>query len=360
VVNYLLQKLGYSIIVLWGVVSVVFLLFNVVPGDPTRMVLGQRTDSASIAAVRADLGLNRSLGMQYVKYLNDLSPVSYHQSVSGSYFYFDKERYNKILTLVKWSQGKNMLVLKYPYLRRSYQDRRNVSETIAETMPNTLVLAFASIIFASIVGIFWGVLCALWKDSWFDRLSAVISSLGMSVPTFFAAIIFGWIFAYLLGKYTGLNLTGNLFVIDDLGDHPHMELKNLILPAFTLGIRPLAVIVQLTRNSLLEELTQDYVRTARAKGASTTRVVMKHALRGALNPVVTAISGWFASMMAGVVFVEYIFGWKGLGYVMVSALNQFDLPVVMGTVLTSSVIFVVTNFLVDIMYAWLDPRVRMA
>ena len=357
-IRYILRKTGYSFLVLFGVVSVVFLLFNVVPGDPTLSVLGQRTDSASIAAVRTDLGLDRSVSMQYVKYINDLSPISYHQLTKGTYFYIDANRYGKYLKLISWHKT-NCIVLKYPFLRQSYQDRRKVAETIAETMPNTLVLAFVSIIFASLVGIAWGVLCALWKDSWFDRMSAVISSLGMSIPTFFAAILFAWVFAYILGNYTGLNLTGNLFVVDDLGTNVHMELKNLILPAFTLGIRPLAVIVQLTRNSILEELTQDYVRTAKAKGAGVTRVVWKHALRGALNPVITAISGWFASMMAGVVFVEYIFGWKGLGYVMVSALNQFDLPMVMGSVLTASVIFVIVNLLVDMVYAWLDPRVRM-
>lgn len=357
-IHYIFQKIAYSFLVLFGVVTVVFLLFNVVPGDPTLSVLGQRTDSASIAAVRADLGLNKSVSMQYAKYINDLSPLSYHQLREGSYFYIDKDRYGKYVSLFAWGND-NCIVLKYPFLRQSYQDKRKVAETIAETMPNTLVLAFASIIFASIIGIAWGVFCAQWKDSWFDRFSAVISSLGMSVPTFFAAILFAWVFAYILGDYTGLNLTGNLFVVDDLGMNPHMELKNLILPAFTLGIRPLAVILQLTRNSILEELSQDYVRTAKAKGASINRVIWKHALRGALNPVVTAISGWFASMMAGVVFVEYIFGWKGLGYVMVSALNQFDLPMVMGAVLTASVIFVVVNLLVDMIYAWLDPRVRM-
>ena len=357
-IRYILIKIGYSILVLFGVVTVVFLLFNVVPGDPTLSVLGQRTDSASIAAVRADLGLDRSVSMQYVKYINDLSPISYHQLKEGSYFNIDNKRYGSYTKLICWNKDK-CIVLKYPFLRQSYQDRRKVADTIAETMPNTLILAFAAIIFASLVGIAWGVFCAMFKDSWFDRLSAIISSLGMAIPTFFAAILFAWIFAYLLGDYTGLNLTGNLFVVDDLGSNAHIELKNLILPAFTLGIRPLAVIVQLTRNSILEELAQDYVRTAKAKGASMTRVVWKHALRGALNPVVTAISGWFASMMAGVVFVEYIFGWKGLGYVMVNALNQFDLPMVMGSVLTASVIFVIVNLLVDMIYAWLDPRVRM-
>jgi peptide/nickel transport system permease protein len=131
------------------------------------------------------------------------------------------------------------------------------------------------------------------------------------------------------------------------------------LPTFTLGIRPLSVFTQLTRNSLLDVLSQDYIRTARAKGLSQTKVVWSHALKNAMNPVITSISGWFASMMAGVVFVEYIFGWKGLGYVMVTALNNFDMPVVMGTVLVISIIFVVVNIIVDISYSLLDPRIRL-
>jgi peptide/nickel transport system permease protein len=354
--RYLLHKFFYSILVLWGVASLVFFLFNVIPGDPARMVLGQRSDSASLAAVRVDLGLDRPVISQYFKYINDLSPISFHNTNINSYWGLKPELYGKPIHLVTISNC--VIVLKAPYLRRSYQDRRNVSETIAETMPNTLILALAAILLATVVGILWGILCGLYKDSWFDRLSALISSLGMAIPSFFAAILFGWIFAFLLGPYTGLNLTGNLYVVDDLGNGPYPEWKNLILPAFTLGIRPLAVVVQLMRNSLLEELSQDYVRTAKAKGAGTARIVFVHAFRGALNPVVTALSGWFASMMAGVVFIEYIFGWKGLGYVMVGALNNFDLPVVMSCVLVISVIFVIVNFFVDLAYGWLDPRVR--
>ncbi|NNE55698.1 MAG: ABC transporter permease, partial [Flavobacteriales bacterium] len=136
--------------------------------------------------------------------------------------------------------------------------------------------------------------------------------------------------------------------------------QNLILPAITLGIRPLAVIVQLTRSSLLEELSQDYIRTARAKGLSERRVIWKHALSNALNPVVTAVSGWFASMLAGAVFVEYVFGWKGLGLETYTALEQDDLPVVMGAVVLIAVIFVVINILTDVIYGLLDPRVRVS
>ena len=138
-----------------------------------------------------------------------------------------------------------------------------------------------------------------------------------------------------------------------------LELKNLILPAFTLGIRPLAIIVQLTRSSLLDVLNQDYIRTAKSKGLSQFTVIVKHALKNALNPVITAMSGWFASLLAGAVFVEYIFGWKGIGKELFDSLGNYDFPVAMGITLFLAVVFVVVNIIVDIIYAVLDPRVRL-
>lgn len=324
------------------------------------MVLGQRTDKASLENVKKDLGLDRSLWMQYFKYLDDLSPVSVHNYAdSKSYFYLDKDKYSNYYELVKVSKSKE-IVLKMPYLRRSYQNKKNVSTIISETLPNTFILALMSIVFATIIGIIIGIIAAIKKDSLFDKLSLFFSVFGMSLPSFFAAILFGWLFAFVLGKYTGLNLTGNLLRIDDFGEGKYLELKNLILPVVTLGIRPIAIVIQLSRNSLLDVLSQDYIRTAKAKGLSYRRIIMVHALKNALNPVVTAISGWFASLMAGVVFVEYIFGWKGLGYVIVDGLNTYDLPVVLGCVLTISIIFIIINIFVDVIYGILDPRIRTA
>ena len=343
--------------ILWGVATLVFILFNVLPGDPARMLMGQRSDVASIEAIRKDLGLDRSLGLQYVKYLNDLSPVSYHTNEADDYFYLDPQKYDAHTTILQTGGG--ALVLKPPYLRRSYQSKKQVTSIIGETIPNTFILAFSSIVFASLVGIFLGILAAIYKDSLFDRLSIFFSAFGMSLPSFFAAILIGWLFAFVWGDITGLNLTGNLYELDDFGTGVHLRLKNLILPAITLGIRPLAIVIQLSRNSMLDVLSQDYIRTAHAKGLKFSRVLLRHALRNSLNPVITAISGWFASLMAGIVFVEYIFGWKGLGYVIVDALNKYDLPVVMGVVLTISLMFIVINVLVDITYAMLDPRVRL-
>jgi len=290
--------------------------------------------------------------------LNDVSPLSiFNFKDKNSYFFLDKKKYKKRFELFKISD--NVIILKAPYLRRSYQSKEFVSEIISSSFLNTFILAFSAMFFASIVGIFFGIIAAIKKDSWYDRSLLVLSAFGMSLPSFFAAILVGWIFAFVLGKYTGLNLTGNLYVIDDFGEGEFLQLKNLILPAFTLGIRPLAIILQLSRNSLLEVLEQDYIRTAKAKGLSYVRIIRKHALKNSLNPVLTSISGWFASLMAGVVFIEYIFGWKGLGYIIVDALNKYDLPIVMGCVIFISLIFILTNIIVDLIYKRLDPRVKL-
>ncbi len=352
-----IRRLAYALLVLWGVVTVVFLLFNVLPGDPARMMLGQRADLNTVETIRHELGLDRPVVHQYARYINDLSPLSLHSSDPGSYFYADPGKYTRHVTLLRTNRG-GLLLLKPPYLGRSFQNRQHVGRMVMDVLPNTLILALTAIVLASVAGIFLGILCALWKDSWFDRLSIFLSTLGMSLPSFFAAILIGWLFAFVLGEVTGLNLTGNLTEVDPMGNGRRLVLKNLVLPAVTLGIRPVSIFVQLSRNSLLEVLGQDYIRTARAKGLNFSRVIRKHALRNALNPLVTTISGWFASLMAGVVFVEYIFGWKGLGYLVVNALNQYDMPVVLGCVLTIASIFVVINMLVDVTYALLDPRVR--
>jgi len=347
VLVYLIKKIFYGCLVAWGVISIVFILFNVLPGDPARMMAGQRADEATLQRIREEMGLDRPKFIQYLSYLNDLSPVSIHHP----------EKYTNAKEFIQVSK-KTSLVIKSPYLGRSFQSREKVGTVLMQALPNTFILAFLSMFFAFIFGTAAGILAAIRKDRFYDRTILVVSSLGMSLPSFFAAILIGWLFAYKLQDFTGLNLTGNLFEVDEMGQGTHLSLKNLILPAITLGIRPLSVIVQLSRNSMLEVLSQDYIRTARAKGLSYYRIIRKHALKNSLNPVITAVSGWFASLMAGVIFVEYIFGWKGLGYIIVNALNNYDFPLVLGSVILISVIFVVINILVDLAYAILDPRIQ--
>ena len=357
-IRYIARRLLYGILVLFGVITVVFLLFNVLPADPARMMLGQRADITSVEAINKDLGRDKPLWSQYLNYLNDLSPVSVHDPGNPqSYWYLDSTKYAPYAKL--FTIGNKAIVVKEPYLRRSYQSKRKVSEILSEAFPLTALLALVSIVFASLIGIFAGVVCAIRKDSWFDRAVMVLAVGGMSLPSFFAAILIAWVFAYLLGEYTGLNMIGSLYTIDDFGEGEHLTLKNIILPAVTLGIRPLAVIIELTRSSMLEVMSQDYIRTARAKGLSYSKVITRHALKNVMNPVSTAITGWFASLMAGAVFVEYVFDWKGMGTVMVDGLGKYDFPVVMGSLLFISLILVVINILSDIIYALLDPRVRL-
>lgn len=353
---YLFQKLGYGLVVMLGVITMVFLLFNVLPGDPSRMMLDQREDSQQLARIKAKYGFDAPLSLQYAWYINDLSPVSLHRQGADSFT--RPEKYPDVWSRL-WTGEEWQVLLKAPYLRESFRSRgKAVSSVIAETLPNTILLAFAAIGLALLLGIGLGAVAALRKGSALDRAISVLGTVGMSVPSFFSAILLAWIFGYLYSHYTGLSMTGSLYEIDPYGEGKYLQLKNLILPAFTLGIRPLGVIIQLTRGSLLEEMGQDYIRTAQAKGVPMGVIIRKHALRNALNPVVTAASGWFASMLAGAVFVEYIFGWNGLGKQIVESLNQLDLPVVMGAVLTIAITFVFITIMVDLIYAWLDPRVR--
>ena len=347
----------YGFLVLAGVITVVFLLFNVLPGDPARMLMGQRADEESLKIIQKDLGLDQPLSKQFVMYLNDLSPISIHDTNPEDYLYLDDEKYD-YTELFNYGES-GVVVVKTPYLRRSYNTKRKVSETMADYMLETAVLAIASIIIAAFLGILFGVISALKRDSWLDRALLFISVLGMSVPSFYSAIIISWLFGYVLDDLTGLNMTGSLFEYDDLGNGEMIRLDNLILPALTLGLRPVSAIMQLTRSSMLDVMSQDYIRTARAKGLKFWVVVVKHALKNALNPVVTAISGMFASLLAGALFVEWIFGWKGIGWVLFDALTKFDLPIVMGGVLLTATIFVIINIIVDITYGLLDPRVRV-
>jgi len=349
--NYLLRKIGYSLAVMLGIVVVVFFLFNILPVDPARMTQGQRADVQSLEAVRKEFGLDKSLPVQFAYYLNDLSPVGLHARTAE-----EQERYHYVQLLpVSPAQA---IGLKWPYLRRSYQTHKEVAALLLEVIPNTLILATFAMVMAIILGILLGVLSAVHQNTWIDRLAVGFSVLGISAPSFFAGILIAWLFGFVLSRYTGLNMTGSLYSYDPFKGEV-MTWSNVILPAVTLGLRPLAIIVQLTRSSMLEVLNQDYIRTAKAKGLSANAIVYRHALPNALNPVITAIASWFASLLAGSFFVEYVFGYNGLGKVTVDALEMSDFPVIIGSILFIAFIFVVINILVDIIYVWIDPRVKL-
>ncbi|MFN6380290.1 MAG: ABC transporter permease [Flavobacteriales bacterium] len=365
--KFILKKIGYSALVLWGVVTLVFFLFNLSPADPVRNLVGENAPESVVKAMQRKLDLDLPLTTRYVLYVNDLSPISFHASSdTNSRVFFDAEKYSGLKFLPLPSS--NGLYLKAPYLKRSFLSERNVSEILSDVIPGTALLAILSIILAMFFGVFLGVIAAIKKDTWIDRMLLFVSALGMAGPSFFVAILVAWIGAVLWRDSipipftdwslpgTGLNMTGSLYSVD-VWKGEYLNLQNLILPLITLAVRPLAVIVQLTRSSLLEVMSMDFIRTARAKGLSESQVILKHALRNSLNPVVTAVSGWFASLLAGAVFVEFVFGWKGLGQEMFTAIEKQDLPVVMGGVIVISFAFVLINLLVDAIYKWIDPRV---
>lgn len=355
--KYILKKIFYSFLVLFGVATIVFFLFNVLPGDPASIILGQHASKEAIERVHKKLGYDKPIPQQYAMYLNDLSFLSvYNQNEPSSAIFLDTSKYS-FVKLFPISEN-NVLVLKQPYLRKSYISEDKVSGIIKETLPETIILALSSIILASILGIMLGILAALYKDTWVDRLALIFSALNISLPSFVSGLIIMWVFGFLLRDVLHLNHVGSLWYTNDFGEEK-LCLKNLILPTLTLGLRPLALVVQLTRSSMLDVMGMDYIRTAKAKGVGFLSIVIKHALKNALNPVVTAISGWFAGLMAGAIFVENIFDWKGIGNKVFEALLQKDLPVVMGATLVFATFFVLINLVVDIVYSFLDPRVRL-
>lgn len=347
--SFVLKKLLYGILVLLGVTVIVFGLFNGL-GDPARLTLGQRADVATIEAVNQELGLDQPRWKQFVMYMNDVLPISIHEKTTEN-----QEKYNYTSLI---PMGKSTLVFKAPYLRRSYQSKRKVTDILLEALPKTLILGISAIAFATVIGIILGIIAALNQFNWIDSSILVTSILGISQPSYFSGIILALIFGYWLKDFTGLNYTGGLYELNDFGEEV-LVLKNLILPALALGIRPIAMIVQLTRSEMLDVMAQDYIRTAYAKGLSRNVVIVKHALRNALNPVVTLISGWLAAILAGAYFIEIIFDFKGLGYVTINALNNLDFPVAMGSVLFAAVLFVIVTTLVDILYGILDPRISL-
>jgi ABC-type dipeptide/oligopeptide/nickel transport system permease component len=344
--KFISKRILYGLLVLIGVVVLVFFLFQGF-GDPSRLVMGQSGDAATQANIRKELYLDQPKWKQFLLYLNDISPLAVHS----------REEIEKKGLKGFFIGGEKAFAIKVPYLRKSYQTKKPVGSILMEALPGTLMLAFAAMLVAVLIGIPLGVVAAVRQNTWMDTGAIFSSILGISAPSFFMGIIMAYLFGFVLSDWTGLHITGSWFDINMEGEK-RLTLQNLILPALTLGIRPMAIITQLTRSAMLDVLDQDYIRTAYAKGLSRRTVIWKHALRNALNPVITAITGWFAELLAGAFFIEYIFGWRGIGKVTVDALEKLDFPVVMGSVLISATFFILVNILADILYGLVDPRVR--
>lgn len=304
--TYIAKKFSYTILVLLGVVLVTFFIRP--PGDPARVLLGQRADSASVASLREQLGLDKPL---------------YYQV--GTY-------------IVHLTEGD---------LGRSIASQRPVTETIIERLPATALLATTSMVIATFLGILVGIVAAWKPNSWVDTGMMSVSLLGISLPSFVVGLILVLVFGVVLEWFP---ISGYI----DRGP------EYLVLPMVTLAIRPLAIIARVTRSSMLEVLGQDYVRTARAKGLSGPQVFLKHALRNALNPVVTTVSAWFAGLLAGTYFIEFIFNWPGIGLAAFNAIEKLDYPMIQGTVLFTAIIFVAVNTIADVLYGYIDPKVRIS
>lgn len=334
--RWLLGRTVSAFAVLWGLVTLIFVLFYVLPADSAQMTLGQRSDPETLKEIRKELGLDLPWAQRYVHFLRGLSPVDWTMEEGAAF---------------------PRIVIKAPNLGRSYQSRRDVVEMVGEAFTNTLVLAIAAMVLATILGIGLGSWAAVTPSPKVKSTIMVLAMSGVAAPSFVVALLMAYVFGYWLAPWTGLSMTGSLKELDALNGWVWVP-YNLVLPALTLGIRPLAVVVQLTKDSVTDVMAQDYIRTAKAKGLPNHRIWRKHIWPNALNPVVTALSGWLSSLLAGAVFVEYIFGWQGMGKLTVDALMVFDLPVVMGVVLWSGLLFVVINILVDWLYSVLDPRVQ--
>lgn len=346
--KYLLKKTAYACLVMLGVTMLVFFMFQGF-GDPARLIVGQTGDKKTMDNIRKELYLDKPLWQQFLFYLNDVSPIAMHSA----------EEIRKKELRGFFIGGEKKIGVKLPYLGRSYQTKKTTATVLADALPGTIVLTLTAMLFATFFGVLLGVIAAWKKDTWIDRTAILTSIVGISAPSFFMAILIAYFFGIVLHAYTGLNLTGSLYEIDEVTGEKYLALKNLILPAFTLGIRPLAIISQLTRSAMLDVLNQDYIRTAYAKGLNKKTIYFRHALRNALNPVITAITGWFAELLAGAFFIEYVFGWKGIGKTTVDALEKLDYPVVMGAVLLSAFIFILVNILADFLYSVVDPRVKL-
>ncbi|MEI6412056.1 MAG: ABC transporter permease [Bacteroidota bacterium] len=349
---FILRRLLYGILVIVLVVVTISSIIYLAPVDPAQLTFGQRSDVATVKAKTAELGLDQPLYMQLGHYLADLSPFSVLTNTVEN-----KRKYN-FVALFHLADNQ-VFALKTPYLRESYQSGRPVSEILAAAIPATALLAGTALLLAILIGIPAGIISSLRPRSFWDHAISVISVFGYSMPSYVAAMVLALIFGYALSAFTGLEVQGGIYVLDDFGDW-QLRWRNLILPAVALGMRPVALITQLTRSAMLDTLSQDYVRTARAKGLSEYKVLITHTLRNAMNPVLSAITGWFASLLTGAFFVESVFNFKGLGDVTINALLAFDIPVVLGCVLFTSFVFVLVNLLADLLYAVLDPRIRVA
>ncbi len=338
------KRLLNGFVVLISVIILVSTIIFASPVDPIRLTFGQRLDEKTLELKKKELGLDLPLHKQIITYVSDISPVVISQRAFENF-------YIRVPLLFKYK-----LFVKPINLRYSYQSGKSVKILIGNALPNTILLALTAFLLACVLGISLGVLAAINHNSAWDRTTVFISTIGISLPSYVTAMILALFFAKILGSYTGLNLQGSVFTIDDLGNDI-IQWKNLILPAIALGIRPISIITQITRSVVIDILSSNYIKTAQSKGLSFGKVVKRHVLRNAGNPILTTVSGWFASLLAGSFFVEYVFNFKGVGLLTINSLLMYDVPLLLGCLIFICSLFIIVNILVDILYKWLDPKI---
>jgi ABC-type dipeptide/oligopeptide/nickel transport system permease component len=304
VLRFVVRRLALTIPVLLGVATLVFLLLHLIPGDPAQAMLGESAPEADVNALRRQLGLDRPLLEQYADFLGGL--------VSGD-------------------------------LGTSLRTGTSVGTAIAERMPATFELALASMMVAVALALPLGVTAAAWRGTFVDRVAMTVAMAGMSIPHFWLGPLLAIVFAVELGWLPVSGRGG---------------LEHLVLPALSLGLGLAAIVARMTRTSVLEELREPYVRAARARGVSRARAVIVHAFRNSLVPVVTILGLQFGAVLTGAVITETIFSWPGIGRLLIQSIGFRDYPLVQGCVLLIAVTYVAVNFMTDVIYGLLDPRIR--
>lgn len=304
-IKYIARRIVFLIPVIIGVTFIVFSLMYITPGDPAKIILGESAPEASVQQLREEMGLNKPFVVQYGNYLKNLVV---NQDIGNSY------------------------VTKRPVLKE-----------LADCFPATFKLAALSMIFAILLGIPIGIISAVKQYSWFDSISMIFALIGISMPVFWLGLLLILLFAVKLHLFPASGFS---------------SLKYMILPAVSLGAQSVAIITRMTRSSMLEVIRQDYIRTVRAKGQKERVVVLKHALRNALIPIITIIGLQFGGLLGGAVLTESIFSIPGIGRLMVDSIKMRDFPVVQGGVLFIAIMFSIVNLLVDLLYAYVDPRIK--
>lgn len=302
--KYIVKRLILMIPVVIGIVCIVFTIMYLSPGDPARMILGDRATQEQVEVLREEMGLNDPYIVQFGRYVKD--------AASGDF-------------------------------GRSYTNNIPVMETISQRFPNTVLLAVCGMILSVLIGVPIGILAAIKQDTVIDTFSVIFSMLAASIPTFWMALLLIIVFSLNLGWFpsSGLN-----------------DISGLVLPSFALAIAYTPVMIRMTRSSVLEVIRQDYIRTARAKGANSKRILMKHALKNALPPIITVIGLNFGGLLGGAVVTETIFSIPGIGIAMVNAIRYKDMPIVMGGVIVIAIAFSLVNLVVDLICVFINPRLR--